>query len=62
MLKMSLFTYKLTSIILTLINKSKGWFIQKFCHHLITLKLLQTCMSLFLLPNTKEDVLKNVGN
>jgi len=30
----------------------------KFCHHLLTLKLLQTCMSFFLL-NTKEDILKN---
>jgi len=30
----------------------------KFCHHLLTLKLLQACMSFFLL-NTKEDILKN---
>ncbi len=34
----------------------------KFCHYLITLKLLQTCMSLFLLLNTKDDISKNVGN
>ncbi len=31
-----------------------------FCHLLI-LHLFQTCMSFFLLLNTKEDVLKNVG-
>jgi len=32
----------------------KGYSTQKwkFCHHLLTLKLLQTCMSLFLLLNT----------
>jgi len=44
----------------------------KFCHHLLILKMLQTCMSLFkmlqtcmslcLLLNTKEDILKNNGN
>jgi len=27
----------------------------KFCHHLLTL----TCMSFFLLMNTKQDILKN---
>jgi len=27
----------------------------KFCHHSLTLKLLQTCMSFFLLLNTQED-------
>jgi len=27
-----------------------------------TLKLFQTCMNFFLLLNTKEDILKNVGN
>ncbi len=31
----------------------------KFCHHLFT-KLFQTCMSFFILLNTKEDILKNV--
>jgi len=34
----------------------------KFCHQLLTLKLLQTCMSFFLLLNTKEDALKNDWN
>ncbi len=29
---------------------------------LITLRLFQTCMSLFLLLSTKEDILKNAGN
>jgi len=29
----------------------------KFCHHLLTHKLLQT-----LLPNTKEDILKKYWN
>jgi len=39
----------------------KGYSTQKFkfCHQLLALKLLQTCMSLFLLQNTKEDILKN---
>jgi len=31
----------------------------KFCHHLLTLKLLQTCMTFFVLINTKEYILKN---
>jgi len=31
-------------------------------HHLLTLLLFQTCMSFFVLSNTKEDILKNVGN
>ncbi len=30
--------------------------------HLLTLHLFQTFMSLFLLFNTKENILKNVGN
>jgi len=34
----------------------------KFCQHLLTLKLLQTCMSFFLLLNTKEAILKNDWN
>jgi len=34
----------------------------KCSHSLLTLKLFQTCMSFFLLLNTKEDILKNVGN
>jgi len=33
-----------------------------FCHHLPTLKLFQTYMNFFLLLNTKEDILKNMGN
>ncbi len=32
-----------------------------FCHYLLTLMLFQTCMSFFLLLNTKEDILKNMG-
>ncbi len=42
----------------------KGLFTEdwKLCHNLLTLKLFQTCMSFFLLLNTKEDILKNVGN
>ncbi len=32
----------------------------QFCHHLLTLMLFKTCMSLYLLLNTKEDILKNV--
>ncbi len=28
-----------------------------FFLHLLTLKLLQTCINFFLLPNTKEDIL-----
>ncbi len=32
------------------------------CHNLLTLKLSQTCMSFFLLLNTKEDILKHIGN
>jgi len=36
----------------------KGYSTQKwkFCQHLLTLKLLQTYMSFFLLLNTKEDI------
>jgi len=34
----------------------------KCWHHLLTLKWFQTCMSFFLLLNTKENILKNVGN
>jgi len=33
----------------------------KFCHNLLTLKLFQTCMSFFLLLNTRKYILKNVG-
>jgi len=33
----------------------------KFCHHLLTFELFQTCMSFLLLLNTKEDILKNIG-
>ncbi len=42
----------------------KGLFTPKwtFCHHLFTLHLFQTCMIFFLLFNTKEDILKNVGD
>jgi len=37
------------------ISLLKGQFTQKgkFCHHLLTLMLFQTCMSFFLLLNTK---------
>ncbi len=31
-------------------------------HHLLSLKLFQSCMNVFVLLNTKEDILKNVGN
>ncbi len=34
----------------------------QFCHRLLTLMLFQTCMNVFLLLNTKEDILKNVGD
>ncbi len=34
----------------------------KFCHHLLTLKSFQTCMSFFLLLNTKLCILKNFSN
>ncbi len=42
----------------------KGQFTQKlkFCHNLLPLKYFQTCMNVFILLNTKEDILKNVGN
>jgi len=42
----------------------KGYSTQKckFCHHLLTLKLLQPCMIFFPLLNTKEDILKNDWN
>jgi len=36
--------------------------IKKFCHHLLTLKLFQTCKNLFLLLKKMEDILKTVGN
>jgi len=31
------------------------------CHHLLTLMSFQTGIGFFLLQNTKEDILKNVG-
>ncbi len=31
-------------------------------HHLLILKFFQAYMSFFLLLNTKEDILENVGN
>ncbi len=34
----------------------------KICQHLLSLKSLQTCISLFLLLKVKEDNLKNLGN
>jgi len=48
----------------TVHNNNMHTFTQKwkFCHHLLTLKFFQTCMSFFLLLNSKEDILKNVGN
>ncbi len=41
----------------------KGQFNQTwtFCHYLLTLKLFQASMSLFLLLSTKEDTVKNAG-
>jgi len=33
----------------------------KILHHLLLLKLFQTFMNVFLLLNTKEDILKNMG-
>ncbi len=33
-----------------------------FCHYLVTHMLSQTCFNFFLVPNTKEDILKNLGN
>ncbi len=33
-----------------------------FCHYLLTDMLSQTCINLFLVVNTKEDISKNVGN
>lgn len=42
----------------------KTQFIQKgkFCHPLLNLSLVQSCIHLFVLLNTKEDVWKNVSN
>ncbi len=39
----------------------KGLFTQKgkFYHHLLTIKKFQICMNVFVLLNTKEDILKN---
>jgi len=34
----------------------------KFYHYLLTLMVFQTCIHYFLVLNTKEDILKNVGN
>ncbi len=34
----------------------------KFCHHLLTLNWFQPSTNVFVLANTKEDILKNVGN
>ncbi len=34
----------------------------QFYHHLLTLVSLQTCVNFFLLQNTKEDTLENVGS
>jgi len=36
--------------------------LKELVHHLLTLKLIQTCMNFFLLLSTKEDMLWNVGN
>jgi len=33
----------------------------KFCHHYVD-PLIQNCMSFFVLLNTKEDILKTIGN
>jgi len=45
--------------LLTNVYYTQKWI---FCHHLLTLKLLQTCMSFFLLLSTKEDIQKNDWN
>ncbi len=34
----------------------------RVCQKLVTFKLFQTCLSFFLLLNTKKNILKNVGN
>jgi len=34
--------------------------LKKYCHHVLSLKLFQTCINLFVLLNTKENILKNV--
>jgi len=47
---------------INVIKSVKGILHPNFCHNLLTLKLLQTCMSLFLLLNTKEYILKNDWN
>ncbi len=36
-------------------------YVKRFCYNLFTIKLFQTCMSFFLLLNTKYYILKNVG-
>ncbi len=36
--------------------------LKRHCQHLLTHKVFQTCMNFVLLLNTKEDILKNVGN
>jgi len=39
-----------------------GYYSPKMKKKLLTLKLLQTCLNVFVLLNTKEDILKNVVN
>ncbi len=46
------------------VDSLKGSFTQKlyFCHYLLTHMLSQTFINFFLVLNTKEDILKNLGN
>jgi len=57
-IKMTQIKYFLQGI--TKLNIIWSYFL--FCHHLLTLKLSQTCLNFSLLLNTKDDILKNVGN
>ncbi len=58
------YTNKCMDNALEVIGFLKWQFAQKwkFCHHLVTLKLFQTCISFFLLLSTKDDILKNICN
>lgn len=62
-LHVSQFTIYFTS---QLLNFKKFFYVSSkclgFCRNLLALKLDQTWMNFFLLPNTKEDILKIVGN
>ncbi len=43
-------------------SASERWVSPKNENDLLTLKYFQTCMNVFVLQNTKEDILKNVEN